>query len=130
MRHAAGKEKFKLWNLAPKRSVLILGASNLSRMPRVENKELEVHSYPSASLVQACTIVKHRTTVFQKARQVILAFGLNDQAQSNRIALKKNMERLIEAAVGAFPNAVIHVPLINFGPALPEEQISNLKALN
>ncbi|XDV10891.1 hypothetical protein PO909_000002 [Leuciscus waleckii] len=108
------KEKARNWSLAPVNPVLFVGASNLSRLPRTEAWEIEVHSFPGATIVDGYNIIKHRTRTIGGTEHVVLAFGLNDRANSNITALGKMLEKLVEAAKATFPGAKIYVPLINF----------------
>ncbi|CAM4507465.1 unnamed protein product [Leuciscus chuanchicus] len=124
------KEKARNWSLAQVNPVLFVGASNLSRLPRTEAWEIEVHSFPGATIVDGYNIIKHRTRTIGGMEHVVLAFGLNDRANSNITALGKMLEKLVEAAKATFPGAKIYVPLINFDKALPGNQKANLGALN
>ncbi|XDV35105.1 hypothetical protein PO909_005132 [Leuciscus waleckii] len=124
------KEKARNWSLAPVNPVLFVGASNLSRLPRTEAWEIEVHSFPGATIVDGYNIIKHRTRTIGGMEHVVLAFGLNDRANSNITALGKILEKLVEAAKATFPGAKIYVPLINYDKDLPEQQVRNLRALN
>lgn len=66
----------------------------------------------------------------QVTEQVVLTFGLNDRTNNNTVTLGKILERLIEAAKGAFPGAKIYVPMINFDQTLPGNKKANLRSLN
>ena len=131
VRHeVVGGDKYKSWSLAPGREILIVGDSNLGRIPEVNNGAVEVHSYPGATLSQAFSLIKYKTPAADGVRHVILSFGLNDRGQSNVQALRKCVDRLKEAAAATFPNAVLHIPLVNYDSRLPEQQVRNLRALN
>ncbi|XDV10976.1 hypothetical protein PO909_000055 [Leuciscus waleckii] len=109
-----GKEKARNWSLAPVNPVLFVGASNLSCLPRTEAWEVEVHSFPGATIVDGYYIVKHRTRTTGGTEHVVLAFSLNDRGNSNITALGKMLEKLVEAAKATFPGAKMYVPRINF----------------
>lgn len=131
MRHeVVAVDKDNSWRLAPERAVLIIGDSNLSQVPEINNGAVEMNSFPGATLVQAFSLVKYKTPVSDGVKHVVLSFGLNDRHQSNVQTLRRCVERLKEAAVATFPNAVLHIPLINYDPTLPEQQTRNLRALN
>ncbi|CAM4569736.1 unnamed protein product [Leuciscus chuanchicus] len=115
-------DKYKSWSLTPGREVLIVGDSNLSRIPEINHGAVEIHSYPGATLAQAFSLIKYKTPVADGVRHVVLSFGLNDRGQGNMQALRKCIERLKEAATATFPSAVLHIPLINYDPTLPEQQ--------
>lgn len=123
-------DKYGSWRLAPGRAILIIGDSNLSRIPEANNGAVEVHSFPGVTLAQAFSLVKYKTPASDRVWQVVLCFGLNDRGQSNVQALRKCIERLLDAAAATFPNAVLHITLINYEPTLSEQQVRNLWALN
>lgn len=58
-RHEHGSDKYKNWDLTPMRPILILGSSNLSRVPSIANDSVEVDSYPGANLAQAYHIINY-----------------------------------------------------------------------
>lgn len=94
---------------------------------------MEVHSFPGATIVDGCTILKHRTRTSRTTgttEHAVLAFGLNDRGNSNITVLGKILENLIEAAKTTFPGAKVYVPMINFDQALPGNQKANLGAPN
>ncbi|MGL5566425.1 MAG: hypothetical protein ACRDC4_11955, partial [Plesiomonas sp.] len=118
------------WELAPVREILLVGDSNLGRIPVVRNRRIEIDSFPGANLAQAYALVKHRTLGGVEVKQLILSFGLNNRRQGDRINLQQAIGRLREAATVTFPNAVIKIPAINFSSNLPEWQRTNLKIIN
>ncbi|MGL5564576.1 MAG: hypothetical protein ACRDCE_07620 [Cetobacterium sp.] len=130
VRHDSRGDKCRNWELTPSRRVLILGASNMTRLPTVDRGDVEVHSFPGANLAHARYILKHKTRVCNVVRQVILAFGLNDRQQGDRDLVKGNLEGLREVAIRTFPRAEIHIPLINVCQGLPRAEIENVAALN
>lgn len=129
-RHEHGGDKYKNWDLRPTRPILILGSSNLSRVPSISNNKVQVDSFPGANLAQAYHVIVHKTPVWPEAQHVVLSFGLNNREQGNPTILGKGVERLQGAAHRTFPNAVIHFPLINYNKALPAKVIENIKTLN
>lgn len=56
-----GRENAGKWSLAPLNQIKFLGASNLKGLPRTDAWDLEVHSFPGATMVDGYTILKHRT---------------------------------------------------------------------
>lgn len=113
IRHNSSGDKYRVWTLGPERPILVLGDSNVGRMPPLERGNVEVDCYPGANLSQAYFVLKHKAPIFKEAQHVVLAFGLNDKDQRDPVKLKKLAERLQGAAAGVFPNAVLHFPLIN-----------------
>ncbi|KAI4830681.1 hypothetical protein KUCAC02_002297 [Chaenocephalus aceratus] len=60
------------------REVLILGASNISRLPLVHDPRVQVDSFPGANLTQAATIIRKNTVTSPGLQKVVLLFGLSD----------------------------------------------------
>lgn len=62
---------------------------------------------------------------------MVLEFGLNNREQGNHLViLSKSLEHLQGAAFQTFPNAVIHIPLINYDKRMPVQLVENIKLLN
>jgi len=91
---------------------------------------MEVHSFPGANMVHGAHVIRNKTPTFPKAKQVILSLGLNDRIQTNKAVAEENIKKLLEAAKGTFPNAGIHIPMINYNKNLPKEQVGSLEMLN
>ncbi|KAG9260799.1 hypothetical protein AMEX_G25721 [Astyanax mexicanus] len=123
-------DKYGNWHLEPTRPFLILGDSNLSRLPRIQDNRVQVDSYPGAMLAHANHIIKHKTQTSPDTQKVILSFGINNRSQSNPTLLKKQLSRLLGTAESTFPNAVIYIPLINYDNQLPSTTKDNLLLLN
>lgn len=79
----------------PGQSHLFLGDSNLNRLPKMEAWDVEVHSFPGASIVDAYAVLKHRTKGSEVTEHVILSFGLNDRNKGNITVLGRMLEKLI-----------------------------------
>lgn len=107
-RHEHYGNKTLNWSLRPNRPFLILGDSNLSRLPRIYHGEVQVDCYPGAKLHHGIHILKHKTPVSPNVRTVILSFGTNNWAQNNSSLIQQNVGDLFEIAQSTFPNAKIH----------------------
>lgn len=89
------QNKYKNWSLTPKKPILLLGASNLSHLPRIKNDKVQVVSYPGAKLEHAHHIIKNKTPTAPEVQQVILHFGLNNRNEGNLTILRKMVERVL-----------------------------------
>ncbi|KAK1905900.1 Regulator of G-protein signaling 9-binding protein [Dissostichus eleginoides] len=56
-----GGNKTLNWNLTPSREVLILGESNIARLPLVPDSRVQVDSFPGENLSQAATLIRYKT---------------------------------------------------------------------
>lgn len=108
---SSGGDKYKNWGLTP------------GRLPIIANDKVEVDCYPGANL--AYHIIKHKTPVSLGPQHVVLSFGLNNREQGNPTILSKSVEWLQGAAFQTFPNAVLHIPLIN--KTMPGRLVENIK---
>lgn len=103
----------------------------MGRIPTTGNDRVKVDCYPGANLAQAYHIIKHKTSVSMRTQHVVLSFGLNNREHGNPTNLRrKSVERLQGAAFQTFPNAVIHIPLINYDKTMLGRLVKNIKALN
>ncbi|MGL5293695.1 MAG: hypothetical protein ACRC9V_08040, partial [Aeromonas sp.] len=114
-------DKYGNWSLSPLRPFLIIGDSNVERLPGISDKRFQVVAYPGANLSHAAFILKHRTPVSPGVQKAILSFGINSREMTNFQYLKKLLIAILERAPDTFPNARIMIPLINFDQKLPQE---------
>ncbi|KAJ4948139.1 hypothetical protein JOQ06_019679, partial [Pogonophryne albipinna] len=107
-RHEHRGNKTLNWDLKPSWEILIVGASNIARLPLVRDSRVQVDSFPGANLSQAATLIRNKTPTSPGVQQVVLSFGLNDRDKGNPTLLEDNFLRLWNAARETFPNAVIY----------------------
>lgn len=129
-RHAHRGDKYRNWYLKPKKPIMILGDSNLCKLPKIRDHRVQMDSYPGAQIAHACHILKYKTATKAETQKVILSFGINNRSQYNPGLLKKQLNLMIEAAESTFPNATVHIPIINFNHKLPLDIQNNIKTLN
>lgn len=91
-------DKYGAWKLQPRRPFLILGNSNLSRIPEISDKRVQVVSYPGAQLTHAQRILKHKTPNSPEVLKVILSFGMNDRNHTLMAVLQRTFSRMLGAA--------------------------------
>lgn len=74
-----GGDKIKNWSLRPKRPILIMGDSNMARLPVIFDDRVQVECYPGAHWFHAHEILRNRTPTTDEVTAVILSFGINDR---------------------------------------------------
>ena len=126
-RHGPGLKKD--WSLTPSRPVVIMGDSNLHRLPPVLLDRVQVDCYPGARFTHAVDILNSVATPNLLVTQVILSFGLNNRTSPSAYAFPQ-ADVMIRRARAVFPRASIAVPLINVDPVLPAVQVNNIARLN
>lgn len=70
-----GRENAGKWSLSPVSPLLFIR----DRLPKTEAWDVEVHSFPGTSIVDAYAVLKHRTKGSEVTEHMILSFGLNDR---------------------------------------------------
>lgn len=130
-RHENTQRKLTDWDLVVQKKCIIMGDSNLSRMPSFVNKDLQVDSFPGAHFRHAQALMeKTRAPNDLMVETVILSFGINSRANKCKETTVKNLQGAIRSTRKKFPFARIWVPLVNFSTELPEEEQENLRTLN
>lgn len=128
--HPHNGDKYKNWTLSPRRPLIIMGDSNLARLPLISDVRIQVDSFPGAKLAHATNILRHKTNPCPMVTSAILSFGINDKESSNPSLLRKSIGSLYNAAKTAFPNAVIYMPLLNCSDGLPSRIQKNVDQFN
>ena len=113
----------------PRKVLLIIGDSNLARLPPYKRHSLQVDSYPGATFRHATSILG-KTAVTPTVRKVILAFGLNDRTHMIDQVAIRNLKSALKMAQVAFPHACVLIPEANFSRSLPYAEQDNLRHLN
>ena len=128
-RHMITDRKLVDWELTVLKKWLILGDSNLSRIPAYSIPDLQIESYPGANFRHAQAIMAKATcnTVVEK---VVLSFGLNCRGQKAKMTSVKQMQAALRTSKMQFPFSEIWIPVINFSSALPGSEQSSLRTLN
>ena len=128
-RHINTGQKLKDWSLTTRHKWVIIGDSNVGKIPPFQEDDLQVDAFPGATFRHAEAILA-KTTLSSAVRKVVLAFGLNNRSQKVEETTIKQLQKAVKVAKVAFPLAQIYVPLINFSRALPRLEQANLCRLN
>lgn len=128
-RHINTERKMIDWTLTVGRKWLIVGDSNLSRIPGHQIPDLQIDSYPGANFRHAEALMAKSTSQVV-VEKVVLAFGINCRGQKARETSIKQLQGAVRAAKRKFRYAEIWVPQINFSASLPMEEKQTLNVLN
>ena len=117
------------WTLHPERKIVILGDSNLCRIPAHTREDVQIECYPGMKLGHAGQVLA-KTNRTQEVSHCIISAGINNRDQDKPLTGIKELRIALLRARETFPTASIHVPLINYSERLPTKQKLNLRALN
>ena len=129
-RHEHEGNKQDNWFLVPNRPIILMGDSNLCRLPKVADNRVQVDAYPGATIYEITQILRYRTPPSNTTQTVLISVGINNKDQSNPTLIRNLFSRLLGAAHHAFPNATIRIPVINFSKGLTPRQQRNLCSIN
>jgi len=124
-----GQKGKREWVLCAGKHHLIIGDSNVSRLPPFQRTDLQVDSFPGATFHHAEAILR-RSKRNRSVQTLILSFGLNNRHQKTRETSLKQLRGAVRAAEARFPDARILIPEVNFSQSLPLQQRLNLRILN
>lgn len=127
-RHPTTSCKNVAWKLQPSKPILIIGDSNISRIPKFSNNNIQLDSYPGAKFIHGTSIL-NKLNQCPETQKVILSFGINNKKHRPQTAIKQ-LQTLIKTASRKFPNASIWIPMINFSRSLPTPEQDTLRQLN
>ena len=117
------------WSLYPERKIVILGDSNLCRIPAHTREDLQIECYPGMKLAHAATVLS-KTDMTPEVSHCIIAAGINNRDQRKPGTGIKELKQALLRARETFPTASIHIPLINYSERLSTKEKLNLHALN
>ena len=129
-RHRTSTRKVTDWHISAHKPTLLIGDSNLSRIPVFKDPALQADSYPGATMDHITEILRKRNPA-PNVDRVVLALGLNNCLKTNsEITMKKCLQRLTKATEEVFPNADMYIPLINTTTKLRDDQNKAISIFN
>lgn len=128
-KHIKTDKKHIDWSLNLKKRCVIIGDSNVARIPSFDIVELQVDSFPGAKFQHAGYLVE-KATIAMEPEVLMLSFGINNRTQRCISTTEKEILRTYKTARARLPHTEIIVPLINFSQTLPEEEKAHLTAMN
>ena len=118
------------WELPPlTKPVVLLGASNLSRITHSPLRNIQVHSYPGAKF-------SHLTKMFTKynrpaqPKSIFISVGLNNRSNQPTGTSVPQLRQMVNACSKTFPQSKIFLSKINYSPLLSDIEKMNLDAIN
>ncbi len=128
--HPHTSRKLQDWRLKVEKPNIIIGDSNLSRVPVFEDADLQVDSFPGATCLHITTLLR-KLSIQPQVERVVLSVGLNNcLREQNTPTAWKQIQQMVKTATSTFPMASIYVPLIHYSERLPQIQQSLIKELN
>lgn len=121
--------KLQDWSFRVKRPVLILGDSNINRIPCNYNPNIQLDSYPGATIYHFLKICE-KTPINPTTKIVVFSIGINNRDQDPKQTSIKQLKALYKQAQTTFPNAAIYFPIMNYSKNLTLKQQENLKSIN
>lgn len=117
-RHPTTKFKTQDWSLQVAKKWLIIGDSNVHKLPAYDIADLQVDAFPGATFRNA-ELLMDKTTCGVRVEKVILSFGINNRVQKTQETAIKQLQRALNKVKRTFPHADIFIPQINFSRELP-----------
>ncbi|XP_025760469.1 uncharacterized protein LOC109200623 [Oreochromis niloticus] len=128
-RHPNTHRKLRDWHLHVKEPWLVVGDSNVSRLPPFAADSLQIDGFPGAKWWHAEYLLE-KATIATPVTKLILSFGINNRSQRDKNMPVVELKRALKVARQKFPEANIYVPEINFSSALPQVEKDTLMYLN
>lgn len=129
IRHENSYRKMIDWDLKVEKKWLIIGDSNLARIPGYSIPDLQIDSYPGANFRHAQALLSKATSQVM-VEKLVLSFGLNSRGQRAKETAVKQMQAAVRTAKKKFPFAEVWVPVINYSTSLTASEQFSLQTLN
>ncbi|XP_023808555.1 uncharacterized protein LOC111947055 [Oryzias latipes] len=129
MRHATTTHKLLDWHLHIRQEVVIMGDSNIGRLPAFKSGHIQVDSFPEATWRDAEFLLKN-ATCHTSPRTLLLSFGIHQRTHEDKDVPVTEMFQTFKVAEQLFPDATIVIPMIGYSPRLPQQQKAVLDYMN
>lgn len=128
-RHMTSARKIKDWHLNMYRKWVIMGDSNVHRLPPHTITDLQIDSFPGANFRNAEGILDN-TTESIPVEVIIMSFGICNREQKAKETSIKQLQSMLRVAKQYFPQAKVLIPQINFSNSLSAKEKNSLTYLN
>lgn len=128
-RHIRTDRKLLNWTMSVSKKWLLIGDSNLSRLPHHGFPDLQIDSFPGANF-RHLTAVISKAVVQVRVEKVLVSCGLNSRGQKFKETTLKQLQTAVRALKRRFPYAEMGIALVNYSTALPRAEQQNLSKLN
>jgi hypothetical protein len=120
----------KSWQLPEaKKSLLVIGDSNLGRISSSPTQDVQIQSYPGAHFHHMTDILKEYQHT-AKPDNLIISIGINNRSSEPKTTSFRQLQTMLNAANKFAPKAKIYIPIINFSHGLLPEEKRRLNELN
>lgn len=127
--HTYSKHKLSDWTFSPNKPVIIIGDSNLNRIPPHMFSNIQIDSYPGMTTYHLWKLLE-KTSPAPLVQKLVISIGINNKDLDPKNTTNKQLLTIHRLAKKIFPNATIHFALLNFSPYLTPIQIHNLTEIN
>ena len=129
--HPSTNRKATMWSLPIRKNIIFTGDSNLARIPKRKMDDIQIDSFPGATLRHLTAILQKHTSPRPETKLILLSIGINNcLRQQTPTTIIKDTRRLIRTARETFPQARIVIPLITVSIRLSATQILCVKSFN
>lgn len=127
--HPITNHKMIDWTLTIHKKILLIGDSNVSKIPQFNIDNLQIECYPEANFRHISEVLK-KSVSQTKVETVILSIGFHSRTQYNKATLTKQFQAAIRSAFNILPGTKLYIPLIHIPVDLPPSEKANLCHLN
>lgn len=128
-RHPNTQKKLEDWSLHIRETSLIMGDSNVCKLPSFSAPGIQIDSFPGAKWCHAQALLE-KATCDEDLETLVLSFGLNNRSQRDKDTPVTELKKALQTAQERFPEADIYIPAINFSSTLPRNEQETLLHLN
>ena len=129
--HPPTNRKATTWSLPIRKTNIIMGDSNLARIPKRIMADIQIDSFPGATLRHLTAVLLKHTSPRPHIKLIVLSIGINNcLREQTAITIIKDTRRLIRTAREKFPQAHIVIPLLTVSIKLSAGQLRCVKAFN
>ena len=129
--HLHTNRKASTWSLPIRQPVIIMGDSNIARIPKFKLNGIQADSYPGATLRHLTAILLRLTSPRPDIKLILFSIGINNcLREQTALTIIKDTRRLVRLAREKFPQARIVIPLLTVSIRLSANQLLCVKAFN
>lgn len=127
-KHEGGRKS--AWALpVVRKSLLVIGDSNLSRISASPIEDIQIESFSGAQFHHITNILKKYEHTEQPDK-VLFNIGINNRKSNPAVTSLSELRNMLSAAQKCFPNSDLYIPAINFSDRLEAKDKENLERLN
>ena len=129
--HPHTNRKATMWALPIRKPMIIMGDSNVARIPKFQREGIQADSFPGATLRHLTAILLRLTSPRPDVKLILFSIGINNcLREQTALTIIKDTRRLIRVARTKFPQARIAIPLLTVSIRLSAKQLLCVKAFN